>query len=178
MQRHSVTSLETARSLANGPIEAGGWGRIPRELQRLLSLTGYASTGGVCRRSLTAGKILFTWRQTCSLYLVLWLCGLHLLTCILLIYNVFFCIKYYLLLTNFHFTHLKILHIASSLAVHTYILDVIPMIMVLKKKRPLRWDSTSDSSVADHVCLMASLPDLCTEGSGFEFCCNEWLFNI
>ena len=31
--------------------------------------------GGVCGRSLTAGKILFTGRQTCSLYLVLWLCG-------------------------------------------------------------------------------------------------------
>ena len=33
------------------------------------------SMGGVCGRSLTAGKILFTGRQTCSLYLVLWLCG-------------------------------------------------------------------------------------------------------
>ena len=32
------------------------------------------SIGGVCRRSLTAGKILFSGRQTCSLYLVLWLC--------------------------------------------------------------------------------------------------------
>ena len=31
--------------------------------------------GGVCGRSLTAGKILFTESQTCSLYLVLWLCG-------------------------------------------------------------------------------------------------------
>ena len=30
--------------------------------------------GGVCGRSLTEGKILFTGRQTCSLYLVLWLC--------------------------------------------------------------------------------------------------------
>ena len=29
------------------------------------------SMGGVCGRSLTAGKILFTGRQTCSLYLVL-----------------------------------------------------------------------------------------------------------
>ena len=26
------------------------------------------SLGGVCGRSITAGKILFTWRQTCSLY--------------------------------------------------------------------------------------------------------------
>ena len=31
------------------------------------------SMGGVCGRNLTAGKILFTERQTCSLYLVLWL---------------------------------------------------------------------------------------------------------
>ena len=56
-------------------VVAGGWGGIPRELQRLLSLIGYDSTGGVCGRSLTAGKILFTGRQTCSLYLVLWLCA-------------------------------------------------------------------------------------------------------
>ena len=34
-----------------------------------------ARTGGVCRQSLTAEKILFTGRQTCSLYLVLSLCG-------------------------------------------------------------------------------------------------------
>ena len=81
MQRHSVTSLETACSLANGPIVAGGWGGIPRELQRLLSLIGYDSIGGVCGRSLTAGKILFTGRQTCSLYLVLRLCGKHTVNC-------------------------------------------------------------------------------------------------
>ena len=31
------------------------------------------SIGGVCGRKLTEGKILFTGRQTCSLYLVLWL---------------------------------------------------------------------------------------------------------
>ena len=67
---------ETARSLANGPIVAGGWGGIPRELQRLLSLIGYGSTGGVCGRSLTERNILFTGTQTCSLYLVLWLCML------------------------------------------------------------------------------------------------------
>ena len=53
---------------------ASGWGGIPRELQRLLSLIGYGSTGGVCGRSLTDGKILFTGRQTCSSYLALWLC--------------------------------------------------------------------------------------------------------
>ena len=75
MQRHSVTLLENARSLANGPIVAGGWEGICREMQRLLSLFFvYGSTGGVCGQSLTAGKILFTGRQTCSLYLVLWLC--------------------------------------------------------------------------------------------------------
>ena len=45
VQRHSVTSLKTACSLANGPIlERGGGLRdkyvfcVPRELQRLLSL--------------------------------------------------------------------------------------------------------------------------------------------
>ena len=57
------------------PYSCGGLSGIPRELQRLLSLIGYGSTGGVCGRSLTVGKILFTGRQTCSLYLVLWLCG-------------------------------------------------------------------------------------------------------
>ena len=31
----------------------------------------YGSSGGVCGRSLSAGKILFTGRQTCSLYLEL-----------------------------------------------------------------------------------------------------------
>ena len=55
-------------------LVAGGWGGIPQELRRFLSLIGYGSTGGVCGRSLTAVKILFTKRQTCSLYLVLWLC--------------------------------------------------------------------------------------------------------
>ena len=33
------------------------------------------SMGGVCGRSLSAGKILFAGRQTCSLYLVLCLCA-------------------------------------------------------------------------------------------------------
>ena len=68
-----MTSLETARLLANDSIVEGGWGGIPRELQRLLSLIGYGITGGVCGRSLTEGKIIFTGRQTCSLYLVLWI---------------------------------------------------------------------------------------------------------
>ena len=74
VQRHSVMSLDTACSLANGPSWGGGGCLrenyvfcVPRELQRLLSLL---SMGGVCGRSLTVGKILFTGRQTCSLYLV------------------------------------------------------------------------------------------------------------
>ena len=62
-QCHSVTSLETARSLANGQIGGGGGGRcIPRELQRLLSL-------------------LCLWEEFVGgLYLVLWLCGLEVAT--------------------------------------------------------------------------------------------------
>ena len=75
--QHDI-SLETARSLANGP-SAGGWGAITRELQRFLSFIVYGNTGGVWGRSLTAGKILFTGRQTWSLYLVLWLCDYNLL---------------------------------------------------------------------------------------------------
>ena len=62
-------------------LVAGGWGGILREYQRLLSLIGYGSSGGVCGRRLTAGKVLFTGRQICSLYLVLWLCVLFLLWC-------------------------------------------------------------------------------------------------
>ena len=49
-------------------VGGGGLG-VPRELQRLLSMEG------VCGRSLTSGKILFAGRQTCSLYLVWWLCA-------------------------------------------------------------------------------------------------------
>ena len=71
MQRHSMASLETALSLAIGQCGGGVKGNNLRELQSLLSLIGYGSTGGVCGWSLTEGKILFTGRQTCSLYLVL-----------------------------------------------------------------------------------------------------------
>ena len=75
-----MTSLETARSLANGPSWRGGGGDegevcIFRSLGIAASPFSLLSMGGVCGRSLTAGKILFTGRQTCSLYLVLWLCG-------------------------------------------------------------------------------------------------------
>ena len=72
MQRRSVTSLETARSLANVLSGRGLRGNSQGIAASPISLL---SMGGVCGRSLTAGKILFTGRQTCSLYLVLWLCG-------------------------------------------------------------------------------------------------------
>ena len=73
---NTVTSLETAHSLANGP----SWGEgglaegkvcILRSPEIAVSPISLLSMGGVCGRSLTAEKILFTGRQTCSLYLVL-----------------------------------------------------------------------------------------------------------
>ena len=77
MQRHSVTSLETALSLVGG---GGGVGL--REKHVFCVPAGIAaspvsllSMGGVCGRSLTVGKILFTGMQIWSLYLVIWLCG-------------------------------------------------------------------------------------------------------
>ena len=73
-----MTPLETARSMANGPVGGGGvWGRSMYSAFPGNCSVSYLSfsMGGVCRRSLTAGKILFTGRQTCSLYLVLWLCA-------------------------------------------------------------------------------------------------------
>ena len=65
VQRHSVTSLETARSLANSSSWEGGGGgegevcilSSPRIAAFPISLL---SMSGVCGRSLTAGKILFT----------------------------------------------------------------------------------------------------------------------
>ena len=77
VQRHSVTSLETARSLAKMAAVGGGGGGTEGEVCILRSPAIAASPisllsmGGVCGRRLTAGKILFTGRQTCSLYLVL-----------------------------------------------------------------------------------------------------------
>ena len=75
VQRHSVTSLETACSLANGPSWGGrraeGEVCILRSPGIAASPISLLSMGGVCGRSLAAGKILFTGRQTCSLYLVL-----------------------------------------------------------------------------------------------------------
>ena len=75
MQRHSVTSLETVRSLANGPNWVGG--RVEGKLFILcspgiaVSPISLLSMEGVCGRILTARKTLFTGRQMCSLYLVL-----------------------------------------------------------------------------------------------------------
>ena len=70
----NVTAWRHSRLLAHW-LMALQWRRAEGGLQRLLSLIGYGSTWRVCGRSLMAGKILFTGRQTCSLYLVLWLCG-------------------------------------------------------------------------------------------------------
>ena len=67
VQRHSVTSFETARSLANDP----SCGELRGNCSVSYLSFVYGSTGGVCGRSLTVGKILFTGKQTCSLYLVL-----------------------------------------------------------------------------------------------------------
>ena len=52
-----------------------GGGGILRSPGIVASPISLLSMGGVCGRSLTAGKILFTGKKTCSLYLVLWLCG-------------------------------------------------------------------------------------------------------
>ena len=75
MQRHSVASLETSRSLANGPSDGGLRGEFPGNFSVSYLYFVYGSTRGVCGRILKAEKILFTRRQACSLYLVLWLCG-------------------------------------------------------------------------------------------------------
>ena len=72
VQRHCVTSLETARSLVNYPSGEGLRWNSPGIAAFPISLL---SMGGVCGRSLTAGEILFTGRQTCSLVSVLWLCA-------------------------------------------------------------------------------------------------------
>ena len=71
-----MTSLETVRSLANGPIVAGGWGGIPRELQRLLSLIGYGCTGGVCGRSNGGGNSLHWKANMLPLFSIMILCTL------------------------------------------------------------------------------------------------------
>ena len=68
-----ITSLETARSLANDPslLRENYVFCVPR--REWYCSVSYLSLfiGGVCGRSLTPGKILFGGRQTCSLYLAL-----------------------------------------------------------------------------------------------------------
>ena len=81
MQRHSVTSLKTARLLVNDHSGGGAEGEFPGNCNVSYLSFVYGSTGGACGRSLTAGKILFTGRQTCSLYLVLWLCDICSVLC-------------------------------------------------------------------------------------------------
>ena len=72
--------------MADVPIVEGAEGEFPGNcsvsylslaMVALKDLIGYGSTEGACRRSLTAEKILYTGRQTCCLYLVLWLCGIY-----------------------------------------------------------------------------------------------------
>ena len=70
-------------ALSNGSSWEGGLGGGAEGEVCILHSPGIAaspisllSMGGVCGRSLTEGIILFTGLQTCSLYLVLWLCAL------------------------------------------------------------------------------------------------------
>ena len=63
-------SLETARSLTNEHSGGGLRGNSPGIAASPVSFV-YGSSGGVCGWSLTAGKIHFTGKQTCSLYLVI-----------------------------------------------------------------------------------------------------------
>ena len=57
----------------------GGWGRSMYSAFPVNCSVSYLSF--VYGRSLTAGKVLFTGRQTCSLYLVLWLCVEMIFSC-------------------------------------------------------------------------------------------------
>ena len=75
--RESHSRLHTHRLIALVGEGGGGEGevcilRTPGVAASPISLL---SMGGVSGRSLTVEKILFTGRQTCSLYLVLWLCA-------------------------------------------------------------------------------------------------------
>ena len=76
--RDWLTSLETHWLMA---LVGGGGAEeevcVLRSPGIAASPISILSMGGVCGRSLTAGKILFTGSQTCSLYLVLWLCGFY-----------------------------------------------------------------------------------------------------
>ena len=77
VQRHSVTSLETARSLANDP-SAGGRGGSEGEVWIPCSprICGVSYLSFVYGRSLWGGgENYLHWKvNICSLYLVLWLC--------------------------------------------------------------------------------------------------------
>ena len=72
--RHSRLCVHWLMALVGGSTVEGEVCilRSPRISASIISLL---SMGGVCVQSLTARKILFTGRQTCSLYFVLWLCG-------------------------------------------------------------------------------------------------------
>ena len=70
MQRHSMTSLETARSLANDNSGGGLRGNSPGIAESPISLLSMEALEELWAE-LNGGKILFTGRQTCSLYLVL-----------------------------------------------------------------------------------------------------------
>ena len=78
---YNVTAWRHTGLRAHWPMTlvAGGWGggggNSPGNCSVSYLSFPYGSTGGVCGRSLTEGKILFTGREPCSLYLVLWLCG-------------------------------------------------------------------------------------------------------
>ena len=107
--RHSTLLDHWLMALVGG---GGGWGRSMYSAFSENCSGSYLSfsVGGVCGRSLTEGKILFTGKQTCSLYLVLWLCYSFIIT------SNFICFlswcsfnnpyqELYWLYPHFHFSH-------------------------------------------------------------------------
>ena len=77
-RRHSRLCAHWLMVLVGPPPQLGPLAKGEREEVYILRSPGISaspiallSMGGICGRSLTAGKILFTGRQTCSLYLVL-----------------------------------------------------------------------------------------------------------
>ena len=73
--RHSRLRAHLLMALIRGEGGAEGEVCILHSQGIAVSPISLLSMGGVCGRSLMAGKILFSGRQTCSLYLVLWLCA-------------------------------------------------------------------------------------------------------
>ena len=73
--RHSRLCAHWLMALVGGGRGAEGEVCILRSPGIAASPISLLSMGGVCGRRLTARKILFSGRQTCSLYLVLWLCA-------------------------------------------------------------------------------------------------------